>query len=387
MAKELRVGLVGCKFMGRAHSNAWSSAGQFFPLKAKIVMKAACDLDEEAAKQLADTWGWQSVETSLDDLAARDDIDLIDIAAPNNVHHLLAMKAIKAGKHVSCEKPLALDVAQAREMYSAAKEAGVMNMIWHNYRRAPALALARRMIDDGLIGRIYHVRAVYMQDWCMDPDFPLAWRFRKEAAGSGAHGDLNAHLIDAARYLVGEFDSVCATFETFVKERPIELEGGSLFAGKTSDKKGAVTVDDAVISLARFKNGALGTFEATRFAAGHKNGNQIEINGSKGSISFDFERMNELKYYNVDDPEDVLGFRTIPVTLPTHPYMDAYWPPGHIIGYEHTFVNAAADLVNAFAEGKPIKPDFEDGLRNQIVLEAMSESGEKNGWVQVPDIS
>ncbi|NQT21221.1 MAG: Gfo/Idh/MocA family oxidoreductase, partial [Planctomycetes bacterium] len=351
------------------------------------VMKAACDLNEESAKKLADTWGWQSVETSLDDLAARDDIDLIDIAAPNNVHHLLVMKAIEAGKHVSCEKPLALDVAQAREMYLAAKEAGVMNMIWHNYRRTPALALAKRMIDNGLLGRIYHVRAVYMQDWCMDPDFPLAWRFRKEVAGSGAHGYLNAHLIDAARYLVGEFDSVCATFETFVKERSVELEGGSLFAGKTSDKKEPVTVDDAVISLARFKNGALGTFEATRFAAGHKNGNQIEINGSKGSISFDFERMNELKYYNIDDPEDLLGFRTIPATLPTHPYMEAYWPPGHTIGYEHTFVSAAADFAKAFAEGTPIKPDFEEGLRNQIVLEAMSESGEKNGWVQVPDIS
>jgi len=387
MAKELRVGLVGCNFMGKAHSNAWSSAAKFFPLEAKIVMKAACDLKEESAKQLADTWGWQSVETSADDLAARDDIDLIDVAAPNNVHHTLAMKAIEAGKHVSCEKPLAMDVSQAKEMYCAAKEAGVMNMIWHNYRRVPALGLAKKMIDDGLIGRIYHLRAIYLQDWCMDPGFPLAWRFRKEVAGSGSHGDLNAHLIDTARLLVGEFDSVCATFETFVKERPIELEGGSLFAGKTSKEMAPVTVDDAVISLARFKNGALGTFEATRFGTGHKNGNRIEINGSKGSIIFDFERMNELQYYSVDDPEDLVGFRTIPATLPTHPYMKAYWPPGHIIGYEHTFVNAAADFTKAFAEGKQIKPDFEDGLRNQIVLEAMSESGEKNTWVEVPDIS
>jgi predicted dehydrogenase len=387
MAKEMKVGLVGCKFMGKAHSNAWSSAGNFFPLKAKIVMRAACDLDEKSAKELADRWGWQSVETSIDDLAARDDIDVIDIAAPNNVHHELVMKAIKAGKHVSCEKPLALDVAQAKEMHAAAKKAGVVNMIWHNYRRAPALALAKRMIDQDLIGRIYHVRAVYLQDWCMDPGFPLAWRFRKEVAGSGAHGDLNAHLIDMARYLAGELESVCASFETFVKERSVELEGGSLFAGRTSGEKQPVTVDDAVIALARFKNGALGTFEATRFGMGHKNANQIEINGSKGSIIFNFERMNELQYYSSDDPEDLVGFRTIQATQPTHPYVEAYWPPGHIIGYEHTFVNAAADFANAFAEGKSVKPDFEDGLRNQIVLEAMSESGDKKGWVDVPDIS
>jgi len=242
------------------------------------------------------------------------------------------------------------------------------------------------MIDQGLIGKVYHVRAVYLQDWIMDPNFPLAWRLRKEIAGSGSHGDLNAHLIDTARFLVGEFDSVCATFETFIKERPVELEGGSLFAGKTSKEKAPATVDDAVISLARFKNGAIGTFEATRFAKGHNNANRIEVNGSKGSIIFDFERMNELEYFNDDDPADVRGFRTIPATLPSHPYMSAYWPPGHIIGYEHTFVNAAADFADAFAEGKMIKPDFEDGLRNQIVLDAMSKSGEKKTWVEVSDI-
>ena len=387
MAKELRVGLVGCQFMGKAHSNAWSSVGQFFPLKANVVMKAACDLNEKAAKTLADSWGWQSVETSIDDLVARDDIDLVDIAAPNSVHHLLAMKAIKAGKNVSCEKPLALNVAQAKEMCAAAKEAGVLNMIWHNYRRVPAISLAKKMIDDGLLGRIYHIRAIYLQDWCMDPEFPLAWRFKKEVAGSGAHGDLNAHIIDLARFLAGEIDSVTATLETFVKERPIEVAGGSLFAGKTGAEKGEVTVDDAVIALARFKSGALGTFEATRFAAGHNNANQIEINGSKGSIFFTFERMNELKYFNVDDPDDLKGFRTISATMPGHPFMEGYWPPGHVIGYEHTFINAARDLANAYAEGKQVKPDFEEGLRNQIVLEAMSESAEKKTWINIPDIS
>ena len=384
MAKEMRVALVGYKFMGKAHSHAWADAGRYFALKAKIAMAAICGRNLEGVKAVAENWGWQSYETDYDKLLARDDIDAVDVTVPNNKHHEIVMKAIKAGKHVACEKPLAMTVAEAKEMYSAAKKAGVINMIWHNYRRTPALALAKRMIDQGLIGTIYHVRAVYLQDWIMDPNFPLAWRLRREVAGSGSHGDLNAHLIDTARFLVGEFDSVCATFETFIKERPVELEGGSLFAGKVSKKKAKVTVDDAVISLARFKNGALGTFEATRFAMGHKNGNQIEINGSKGSIIFNFERMNELQYYSAADPADLQGFRTIPATLPGHPYMAAYWPPGHIIGYEHTFINAAADFTNAWATGKKISPDFEDGLRNQIVLEAMSQSGKAKTWVKVP---
>ena len=384
MAKEMRVALVGYKFMGKAHSHAWADAGKFFPLKAKIVMQAICGRNAEGVRAVAENWGWQSFETSYDKLLQRADIDVVDITVPNNLHYEMVMKAVKAGKHVCCEKPLAMTVEQAREMFAAVKKAGVMHMIWHNYRRAPALALAKRMVSEGLIGKIYHTRAVYLQDWIMDPDFPLAWRLRKEIAGSGSHGDLNAHLIDSARYLVGEFDSVCATFETFIKERPIELEGGSLFAGKVSARKAKVTVDDAVISLARFKNGALGTFEATRFAMGHKNAERIEINGSKGSLAFDLERMNELQYYNADDPSDLLGFRTIQATAPSHPYMAAYWPPGHIVGYEHTFMNAAADFTNCWAEGKPIKPDFEDGLRNQIVLEAMAESGKTKTWAKVP---
>ena len=384
MAKEMRVALVGYKFMGKAHSHAWADAGRFFPLKAKIVMRAICGRNPERVKAVAENWGWQSFETSYDKLLLRDDIDVVDITVPNNLHHEMVMKAVKAGKNICCEKPLAMSVEQAKEMFAAVKKAGLMHMIWHNYRRAPALALAKRMISEGLIGKIYHVRAVYLQDWIMDPDFPLAWRLRKEIAGSGSHGDLNAHLIDTARFLVGEFDSVCATFETFIKERPIELEGGSLFAGKVSARKAKVTVDDAVIALARFKNGALGTFEATRFAMGHKNANQIEINGSKGSLMFNLERMNELQYFNADDPVDLLGFRTIQATAPSHPYMPGYWPPGHIVGYEHTFVNAAADFTNAWAEDKPIKSDFEDGLRNQIVLEAMTESGKTKTWAKVP---
>ena len=385
MARDMNVGLVGYKFMGKAHSHAWADCARYFPLKANVVMKAICGRNEEGVKATAANWGWKSYETSIEKLLARPDIDVVDVTTPNNAHYEMVMKAAKARKHIACEKPLAMDVSQAREMLAAVKEARVLNMIWHNYRRAPALALAKRMIDQGLIGTIYHIRANYLQDWIMDPKFPLAWRLRKEIAGSGSHGDLNAHLIDTARYLVGEFASVTATFETFIKERPVELEGGSLFAGKTSEKMGPVTVDDAVIALARFKNGALGTFEATRFAMGHKNGKTVEINGSKGSVRFNLERLNELEYYNADDPKDLVGFRTIQATAPSHPYMAGYWPPGHIIGYEHTFINAAADFTNAFAEGKPIKPDFEDGLRNQIVLEAMAESAKKKTWVEIPN--
>jgi len=384
MTEELNVGLVGCGFMGKAHSNAWLNAGKFFDLPMKPVMKAICGLpeDEDALRRMAENWGWEGYETDYKELVKREDIDLVDVATPNNTHAEISIAGAEAGKNVACEKPLAMSVAEAKEMLQAVKEAGVRHMVWFNYRRVPAVALARRLIDEGRIGKIYHFRAQYLQDWIMDPEFPLVWRLQKDIAGSGAHGDLNAHITDLARYLVGEIDEVVGMSETFIKERPLEAEAVGLTA-TAGEKRGQVTVDDTVLFLARFENGAVGSFEGTRFGAGRKNGERFEINGEKGTLAFDFERMNELEFYSREDPEGLQGFKTLLATEPGHPYIEAYWPPGHLIGYEHTFVNQAADLVKGIAEGTELKPDFEDGLRNQEVLEAVLKSCEERSWIKV----
>jgi predicted dehydrogenase len=309
-------------------------------------------------------------------------IDIIDIVTPNDTHAEIAIAAAKAGKAILCEKPLALDVKQARTMVDAVKKAGVSNMVCHNYRRIPAIALAKKMIDAGDLGRIFHYRARYAQDWIVDPNFPLVWRLQSKVAGSGTHGDINAHIIDLGRYLVGEFTEVCGQMETFIKERPLPSQQGGLTA-KGSQKMGKVTVDDTAMFIGRFQNGALANLEATRFAQGRKNGIQVEINGSKGSLFFDFEDMNRLQYYNAADPADRRGFRSILVTEGVHPYAGAWWPPGHIIGYEHTFVHTIADFVNAVADGKSVQPTFEDGLANQRVLEAVEQSARARRWVKV----
>lgn len=384
MPEELNVGLVGCGFMGKAHSNAWLNTGKFFNLPIQPVMKAICALpeDEDALRRMAENWGWEGYVTDYKELVTREDIDLVDVATPNNTHAEISIAAAEAGKNVSCEKPLAMNVAEAKEMLQAVKEAGVRHMVWFNYRRVPAVALARRLIDEGRIGKIYHFRAQYLQDWIMDPEFPLVWRLRKEVGGSGAHGDLNAHITDLARYLVGEIDEVVGMSETFIKERPLEAEAVGLTA-TAGEKRGQVTVDDTVLFLARFENGAVGSFEGTRFGAGRKNGERFEINGEKGTLAFDFERMNELEFFSREDPEGLQGFKTILATEPGHPYMEAYWPPGHLIGYEHTFVSQAADLVKGIAEGTELKPDFEDGLRNQEVLDAVLKSCEERAWIKV----
>ena len=384
MPEELNVGLVGCGFMGKAHSNAWLNTGKFFNLPIQPVMKAICALpeDEDALRRMAENWGWEGYVTDYKELVTREDIDLVDVATPNNTHAEISIAAAEAGKNVSCEKPLAMNVAEAKEMLQAVKEAGVRHMVWFNYRRVPAVALARRLIDEGRIGKIYHFRAQYLQEWIMDPEFPLVWRLRKEVGGSGAHGDLNAHITDLARYLVGEIDEVVGMSETFIKERPLEAEAVGLTA-TAGEKRGQVTVDDTVLFLARFENGAVGSFEGTRFGAGRKNGERFEINGEKGTLAFDFERMNELEFFSREDPEGLQGFKTILATEPGHPYMEAYWPPGHLIGYEHTFVSQAADLVKGIAEGTELKPDFEDGLRNQEVLDAVLKSCEERAWIKV----
>jgi predicted dehydrogenase len=384
MPRTLNIGMIGYKFMGRAHSNAWIKADKFFDLKARPLMKVICGRDKAGVAGAAYRFGWERFETNWRQVIDDPTIDVVDINTPNDTHAEIAIAAAKAGKHILCEKPLGMNVKQCKTMVAAVQKAGVVHMVCHNYRRIPAIALAKKMIDNGDLGTIYHYRARYAQDWIVDPNFPLVWRLQSKIAGSGTHGDINAHIIDLARYLVGEFKEVCGQMETFIKERPLPSEQGGLSA-KGSQKMGKVTVDDAVNFIGRFQNGAMANLEATRFALGRKNGIQIEINGSKGSIAFDFEDMNRLQYFNGADPDDRRGFRDIIVTEGgAHPYVGNWWPPGHIIGYEHTFVHTVADFVNAVMSKKSVQPTFEDGLANQIVLEAVEASAKTRKWVKIP---
>lgn len=380
--KVLRVGMIGYKFMGRTHSNAWRQVPHFFSLPAQPILHTVCGRDPEGVKGAAKKLGWQNYSTDWSAVIGNPEIDMIDITTANNSHAEIAIAALKAGKSVLCEKPLARDVSEAKKMFEAAKKSDAVHMVCHNYRRIPAIAHAHEMIARGKLGRIFHFRARYLQDWIADPSTPLNWRLQSDIAGSGSHGDINAHIIDLGRYLVGEIDEVCGLLETFVKERPIASSSDGLKA-KASNKKGTVTVDDAVLTIGRFQNGALMNLEATRFAYGRKNCVQIEINGSKGSLYFDFEDMNRLKYYNADDPSDLRGFRDIIVTEGEHPYMAAWWPPGHIIGYEHTFIHVVADFITAVVKRKAVQPTFEDGYRNQCVLDAISRSSRSKRWIKV----
>ena len=372
MPRTLNIGMIGYKFMGRAHSNAWLKADKFFDLKARPIMKVICGRDKAGVANACVRWGWNQFVTDWREVVNDSTIDIVDINTPNDTHAEIAVAAAKAGKAILCEKPLALDVKQARSMVDAVNKAGVVNMICHNYRRIPAIALAKKMVDAGDLGTIYHYRARYAQDWIVDPNFPLVWRLQSKVSGSGAHGDICAHIIDLGRYLIGEFTEVCGQMETFVKERPLPGNPG---------KKGKVTVDDAVMFIGRFENGALANLEATRFALGRKNGIQLEINGSKGSLVFDFEDMNRLKFFDAGDPADRRGFRDILVTENVHAYAAPWWPPGHIIGYEHTFVNTIADFVNAVADKRSVQPTFEDGLADQIVLDAVEKSAKMRKWI------
>jgi predicted dehydrogenase len=379
--------MIGYRFMGKAHSNAWRQAPHFFPMKAEIEMHTICGRDPNAVEEARRQLGWKQASTDWKAVVNSDEIDIIDINTPNDSHAEIAIAAAKAGKHILCEKPLALTVAQCQQMLDAAKKAKVVHMVCHNYRRIPAIALAKKLIDEGALGEIYHYYARYAQDWIVDPKFPLVWRLQKGVSGSGTHGDINAHIIDIARYLVGEFKEVCGLMHTFIKERPVMDEGGKGqgLGGKGSQKMGKVTVDDAAMFIGRFENGALANLEATRFALGRKNHIEVEVNGSKGSLHFDFEDMNRLKFFDNTQPADRQGFRDILVTQPggAHPYVGAWWPPGHIIGYEHTFVHTVADFVNAVVDGKPVQPTFEDGLKNERVLEAVEESAKSRQWVKV----
>jgi predicted dehydrogenase len=385
--KQINVGMVGYKFMGKAHSHAYRDLPMFFPKALTPVMKRVCGRDKAGVEQAAKQFGWESYVTDWRELVAAPDIDLIDINAPSDAHKEIALAAAKAGKHIFCEKPLALSLADAREMLQAAEQAGITHMVGFNYRFAPAVQLAKKLVEEGRLGKIHHFRAWFLQDWIVDPDFPLVWRLQKDIAGSGSHGDLGAHLIDLAHYLIGDMDEVIGMSETFVKDRPLPTTMTGLSAKGSKDApRGPVTVDDATLFLTRFANGALGSFEATRFAPGHRCTNSFEINGSKGSVKFDFERMNELQVYFTNDAADVQGFRRVLATDPAHAYSEAWWPPGHTIGYEHTFIHETLELMNALSEGRQPVPNFVDGVKCQAVLEAVDVSIEQRRWVRISEM-
>ena len=380
----LGVGMVGYAFMGAAHSQAWRTAPHVFDLPLRPVLAALCGRDRAAAGAAARRYGFADVETDWRALLERDDVQLIDVCTPGDSHAEISIAALEAGKHVLCEKPLANTVAEAEAMAAAAARArarGACSMVGFNYRRVPALALARELIAGGQVGEIRHVRASYLQDWLADPAFPLTWRLQKEHAGSGALGDLGAHVVDLAQYLTGELISgVSGVAATFVPERPLPGDAGAT---------GRVTVDDAVAFTARLESGALATFEATRFASGRKNALRIEVYGARGSLAFDLERLNELEFCDHTGHAGrtgpgTAGFRRILVTEPGHPYLSAWWPPGHVLGWEHTFTHQVRDLITAISQGADPEPSFADGLQVQHVLQAVAASAAQDSrWTPV----
>ncbi len=371
---EIGVGLVGYRFMGRAHSNAYRQVARFFDVDPTPRMRAICGRDEQAVRSAAGALGWEGYETDYARMLERDDIQLVDISSSGDTHREFAVAALEAGKHVLCEKPLANTLAEAREMAEVARRAGTLSMVCHNYRRAPAVLLAKRLIDEGRLGEIRHWRAVYLQDWLLDPATPMTWRLRKETGGAGPLADLGSHLVDLAHFLVGPIAEVVGTAETFIKERPREGTDG---ANPDMDR---VTVNDAAAFLARFENGAIGTFEVSPLVPGRKAKESFEVNGSEGSLVFDLERMNELEVYLEGEEPEMSGFRTLLVTEPEHPYMAGWWPPGHTLGYEHTFVHTVKDLLDGIKTGARPGPTFEDGYRCQAVIDAVERSVEHRGW-------
>lgn len=374
------VGMIGHAFMGAVHSHAWRNVHRFFDVGKPPRMVVLGGRDERRTKESAATFGWQAVETDWRALIERDDISVVDICTPGDTHAEIAIAALAAGKHVLCEKPLANTLDEAQRMAAAAREAsarGVRAMVAFNYRRVPALALARKLVAEGRLGTIRHVRASYLQDWLADPASPMSWRLRSEQAGSGALGDIGAHIVDAARFVTGdELIGLSAMTNTFVPSRPVH------------DGQGAglerVTVDDCALLFGRFDSGAVASFEATRYALGRKNAMRLEINGSAGSLSFDFEAMNELWFCDGTDPAGIGGFRRILTTEVEHPYIDAWWPPGHLLGYEHTFVHEVADFLRAVRDREQPVPGFDDGVAVQQVLDAAQRSaGSDSSWVEI----
>jgi len=375
--KKLNIGLIGYGFMGRAHPNAFRKVNQFFDLDYQPVLKAVCARHRQKVEAFAEKWGWEGVETDWRDLVERKDIDAIDIGSPNNTHLDIALAAAAAGKIVLCEKPLARNSAEGEKMTRAVEKAGVANMVWFNYRRVPAIALARKLVEEKRLGKIFHYRAKYLQDWTISPDLPQGgaalWRLDLAVAGSGVTGDLLAHSIDTAIWLNGPIESVSAMTETFIKERKHQITG----------KKQPVGIDDACAFLARFANGSLATFESTRYARGRKNQNTFEINGEHASIAFDLEDPHRLQYFDHRDDPLSRGWRSIHVTDFEHPYMDHWWVPGTTIGYEHTFINALADFLASLSKKQRFRPDFRDALETQYVCDAVLKSAAKGKWEKV----
>jgi predicted dehydrogenase len=369
----VNVALIGYAFMGRAHSNAYRQVTPFFSPRVAPRMKVLCGRSRPQVDSAAKQLGWEEAATEWEAVVRRPDVDVVDICTPGDLHAPIAIAAAKAGKVVFCEKPLANSVKDADRMLAAATKAGVLHMLCHNYRRVPAVMLAKQFIAEGRLGEIRHFRGTYLQDWITDPKLPLLWRFDRTQAGSGALGDIAAHVVDLARFLVGEIAEVSGDLRTFITERPLPDQ---------PKKMGQVTVDDAAAAVVRFANGAMGTIEATRVAPGRKNHNRFEINGSKGSVAFDLERMNELDLYLESDAKGTRGFRTILVTESDHPFIKAWWPPGHIIGYEHTFTHTVFDLLEAIADHRLPEPNFVDGVRNQRVLDAIERSAETRRWTK-----
>ncbi|MCA9187262.1 MAG: Gfo/Idh/MocA family oxidoreductase [Pirellulaceae bacterium] len=379
MAKPLNIGMIGYGFMGRAHTNAYKRVSDFFSLEYRPVLKAACARDKEKVTAFAENWGYESVETDWRKLLERSDIDAVDICVPNNLHKEMAIAAAEAGKMILCEKPLAMNVAEGEEMCAAVEKAGVPNIVWYNYRRVPAVTLAKRLIDEGKLGRIFHYRANFLQDWTISADVPQGgaalWRLDVDAAGSGVTGDLLAHCIDTAIWLNGGIQDVNAMTETFVKERVHALTG----------KVQKVGIDDACAFLCHFQNGSLGLFESTRYARGHKALYTLEINGENASIAWDLHDLHRLSYFDHSDEGRLRGWRSIHVTDHggDHPYMDKWWVPGLQIGYEHSFVHQVADFLEGVAKGTPVGPTFRDALETQKVCDAVLQSAHSRQWVDV----
>lgn len=372
--REINVALIGYGFMGKAHSNAWRQVSAFLSPPLRPRLKVICGRTRARVRAAARDYGWEEASTDWREVVRRPDVDLVDVSTPGDSHAEIAIAAARAGKAILCEKPLANSVRDAERMLAAVRRAGVPHMVCHNYRRVPAVLLAKQLIDEGRLGRIRHFRGTYLQDWIVDPSFRRVWRLDRRQAGSGALGDIGSHVVDLARFLVGEIAEVSGALETFVKTRPRPDQ---------PSRRARVTVDDAVVAAVRFAGGALGSIEATRMAPGRKNHNRFEINGSRGSLAFDLERLNELEVYLEEGPRSVRGFRTVNVTATTHPFGGAWWPPGHILGWEHTFTHTVYDLIEAVAAGRVPSPNFEDGVRNQRVLEAVERSARTRRWVRV----
>lgn len=369
--KNLNIAMIGYRFMGKAHSNAWRQVSRFFDTPFEPVMKVICGRHEEEVKKAADKFGWQEYATSWEQVVERKDIDIVDICTPGDYHMPIAVAAAEAKKVIFCEKPLANTLAEAEKMLDVVRSNSVIHMLCHNYRRAPAVTLAKQFIDERRIGQIYHYRGTYLQDWIVDPEFPRVWRLEKVRSGSGALGDLVSHSVDLSRYLVGEITEVAGMLKTFITERPLP----------DSQTMAPVDVDDAALSLVKFEDGAIGSIEGSRFALGRKNDKRFEINGSRGSIVFDLERMNELELYIEEGSNS--GFKKILVTDAQHPYITGWWPPGHIIGYEHTFIHTVLDLLRAIEKEQLPTPNFEDGVRNQEVLDAIARASNSRQWETV----